>query len=965
MKKFYYYLVSMLVAAIVAVGCTEDTTTIEELRPEEEVVTSEFMMVSASLECGESAENEESRTTLTDGGNGGKVLWSEGDSIGAISSSGVVTKCTVASIDGATATFSVPTDTQWAIYPYVSGSTFDTSKNTLSYTLPNTRTIDGAKKVFGNGENVMCAHLSDNNLSFRNLCGYIEVKLKGTGSVKHIALRNNSGNWDALSGLGTIDFTDPAVPKITTGTNHGTTFNFAYATCSNVELSTSEATSFYFIVPPRTYKNMSVCVQTENGSYSVISQNEITVNRSKIRPISAINIDDLKPASATDLSVGGVANCYVVPQSSEAKYYSFPARKINDSANLASVAYAHISWSESSSLVNNVCYDAATGNITFKYEGNNAEGNAHIMLLSADHKTVWFNHIWCTDQPQKLVIESGSTRYGVLDRNLGATYAPKTVDEAKSISVKDASDAAGLYYQYGRPSPFPRINSITGGNESVSFKGNTRVAVQYAFARYNQLLTFSNAVNSYDASLNLPKAFYYIGYSSAAGSESTYNKTGANATWYGKAVRSSLWYSESGDVVSNKATNDPCPPGYVLDDESSITDWMNKGYTTVANTAGSGAFGYYYECPVTKNVVYLPAQGFRGYSNAKASYITANYNLWGAYSSAPAYNLNCIRISGGNPSINLGYTQQSQGFGVRCRVMDRSDLQSGVEKPEYKHSISILFVGNSLTQDGIAYLPYMLKNYYPDVDFKIYMWYIGGKTMGQHYSTFTSSGVADIFSVAENRESWINYSKSRTMASVLATYKFDIVCMQEYFNYKTSYTDCTDWNNCKEYILNNYMGGNDLKFISLFHAPLRKDGYDVNEVYERTKAGNALILKTTVAEDVIPFGIAVYNALGTDLNTLGDLGQLSPDGTHTQEGLPCLLQTYVALEWLFDKLGMNETVQGHPMRMTTDIYNKILVPGANLGNGVVEGTDAQYSLAQEVAIEAYKEGKQFLEENLQ
>ncbi len=281
-----------------------------------------------------------------------------------------------------------------------------------------------------------------------------------------------------------------------------------------------------------------------------------------------------------------------------------------------------------------------------------------------------------------------------------------------------------------------------------------------------------------------------------------------------------------------------------------------------------------------------------------------------------------------------------------------------------KRTLSILFVGNSLTQDGIAYLPFMLKNYYPEVDFKIYMWYMGGYTLEQQYSNFTSSGVADIFSVAENSESWTNYNKSKTMASVLATYKFDIVCVQEYFNYKTSYTNCNDWNNCRNYILNNYKGDNELKFISLLHAPLRKDGYNVHDVYNRTKEGNALILRTTVSEDIIPFGIAVYKALETDLNNLGDLKQLSPDGTHTQEGLPCLLQTYVALEWIFDRFEMAKTVLGHPMRMTNGIYTRISVPGANLGSGVVQGTEAQYKLAQEIAIEAYEEGKEFLKSNL-
>ena len=116
---------------------------------------------------------------------------------------------------------------------------------------------------------------------------------------------------------------------------------------------------------------------------------------------------------------------------------------------------------------------------------------------------------------------------------------------------------------------------------------------------------------------------------------------------------------------------------------------------------------------------------------------------------------------------------------------------------------------------------------------------------------------------------------------------------------------------------------------------------------------------------MIPFGIAVYNALKTDLNNLGDLGQLTPDGTHTQEGLPCLLQTYVALEWIFDKWNIEKTVLGNEMRMTTEIYNKIAVPGANLGSGVVTGTDAQYRLAQEIAVDAYKEGKKFIEDLLE
>lgn len=273
------------------------------------------------------------------------------------------------------------------------------------------------------------------------------------------------------------------------------------------------------------------------------------------------------------------------------------------------------------------------------------------------------------------------------------------------------------------------------------------------------------------------------------------------------------------------------------------------------------------------------------------------------------------------------------------------------------NEISILFVGNSLTQDGIAYLPYLLKTYCPEIKFRFYIWYIGGYSLAQHYSVFTADTACDIFSVADNTKAWTNTNSSVKMSSVLTTYKFDIVCMQEYFNYKQSYNDVTDWDNCRDYIVSHYTGGNALEFVSLFHAPLRSSA---DSVFAMLKTGNAMILNDTVAQDMIPTGIAVYRALSTDLDNLGDQGHLSPDGTHTQEGLPCLLQTFVAACWLFEKMGINKSVYGSPMRMTTAIYNTLNVPGANLGTGVITGTDAQNLLAQEVAIKAYKEGKQFV-----
>ncbi len=277
-----------------------------------------------------------------------------------------------------------------------------------------------------------------------------------------------------------------------------------------------------------------------------------------------------------------------------------------------------------------------------------------------------------------------------------------------------------------------------------------------------------------------------------------------------------------------------------------------------------------------------------------------------------------------------------------------------------RKEISILFIGNSLTQDAVSYVPYLLRNLYPNVAFKFYIWYNGGYTLAQQYSKFVNNQTCEIFSICENNINWQNFNNAVTMSNILSTYQFDIVCLQEYFNYKATYTetDLADFNNCLAYIRANY--NRNFKVVTLFHAPLRSSA-DV--VFERTKAGNELILKKTIAESIMAPGVAIYRALSTSLDSLGDSGHLSPDGTHAQEGLPCLLEAFVVFIWIMRQLAIPVSVANCQLRMTTAIYNTINVPGPNLGTGVIPGTDAENQTAQDVAILADKEGRGMLFES--
>ena len=268
-----------------------------------------------------------------------------------------------------------------------------------------------------------------------------------------------------------------------------------------------------------------------------------------------------------------------------------------------------------------------------------------------------------------------------------------------------------------------------------------------------------------------------------------------------------------------------------------------------------------------------------------------------------------------------------------------------------KKSIKILYIGNSLTQDGVAYLPKLLKEVAADLDFKIYIWYVGGKTLAQHYSYFTNDTPAQIFSVCNNVEKWTNYESIKTMASILQSYEFDIVVLQEYMNYQDTIST-EAFENCLTYIRSQY--DKPFKVACLLHPPLRSD---INTVYQRTVNETKAILKQTEAMSVIDTGASVMLAMQTELDSLGDQGHLSPDGTHTQEGLPCLLQTYVHALWIFRQMGLPYGVSNSKLRITTDVYDSINVPGANLGTGVITGTDEQNTIAQQCAVKAEKIGQ--------
>ncbi len=274
---------------------------------------------------------------------------------------------------------------------------------------------------------------------------------------------------------------------------------------------------------------------------------------------------------------------------------------------------------------------------------------------------------------------------------------------------------------------------------------------------------------------------------------------------------------------------------------------------------------------------------------------------------------------------------------------------------ENVHNLKIMFFGNSLTQDAVECLPLLLKEIAPEIKFTIYVWYNAGASLKKQYDDYLIGGAnCDIFSIyTSDSATWSNLANSKNISWVVENCDFDVLCLQEYSYF--TWTDAelkTNFDNVANWFFNNY--DKSIKVVNLIDAPNRSM---VETMFSRAKSYTEYFLKSTCDESVIPAGVAIYYALQTSLSSLGDNGGLTPDGTHAQEGLPCLLQAYVVAMWIFQHLGIAKSIFGSTTRITNSVYTQLNPPGPNLGSGVVTGTDAQHLIAQECAIKASKIGK--------
>lgn len=165
----------------------------------------------------------------------------------------------------------------YAIYPY-SENTSIGADDIIAVELPSKQLY--AEKSFGPGANMMVAVSDDNLLSFKNLGGYLCVRLYGDGTlIKTLTLKGNNG--EKIAGAARIKAGIDIEPTVEMSDAATDIVSIECPSSLQISTSPSECTDFWFVLPPTTFsKGFTLTVyDTYNRSFDIVTSNSITVSR--------------------------------------------------------------------------------------------------------------------------------------------------------------------------------------------------------------------------------------------------------------------------------------------------------------------------------------------------------------------------------------------------------------------------------------------------------------------------------------------------------------------------------------------------------------------------------------------------------------------------------------------------------------------------------------------------------------
>ena len=502
---------------------------------------------------------------------------------------------------------------------------YDNSTPAKSYktnvVLPETQTY--AENSFANGAFPMVAVSTNNQLTFKNICGGVKLQFKGVDKIKSIKLEG-LGN-EAISGKSSvIAYADGSTPTITMA---ATASKSVILDCGDgVQLNESTPTTFIIAVPPVTFSSGMKITITDTDGLSKTLTNSLsnTIKRSSLLNFPVITY---KQNGVLEFPEGAVTSYEV---SAEGGTIEIP-------------------------VVTNLDYQ----------------------VVIPEDAADWISVVETRALRQEVI---------TLNISENATAEERSAEVLITTTSGLINQTVSLYQEKGNPAPQPGdyvdeygINHGQGIKIGETVWAPVNCGYHKTDYKYGKLYQwgrkFGQGYDSSDATTpTLEVGFLYP----AAGSVEQY----ANIFYYDYTD----WASPSDDKLWNsgsetepiKTKYDPCPEGWRVPTNSELYK-LSRNKSSLS-TVSTGQKGYWVsgEQEYSSNAVqiFLPAAGHRAATTGNSSNRNAECGYWS--SATDGYYAKFLCISNIN---NYTYNAtRPNGYSVRC-VLEASVEPSVPEGP--------------------------------------------------------------------------------------------------------------------------------------------------------------------------------------------------------------------------------------------------------------------------------------------
>ena len=189
-------------------------------------------------------------------------------------------------------------DYVYAVYPYQARTTVGTD-GVITTTLPEKQLYK--EHSFGIGTNTMVAVTDANFLAFKNVGGYLSLRLYGDNiSVRRITIRGNNG--EKIAGKASIAMPFGGTPTVTMDDTATDVVSIVCDPAVKLGESVDSYTDFWFVIPPVTFeKGFTITVIDElGGVFEKSTSKFFTVSRNTLDWMNALkvvpdyNVSDLR-----------------------------------------------------------------------------------------------------------------------------------------------------------------------------------------------------------------------------------------------------------------------------------------------------------------------------------------------------------------------------------------------------------------------------------------------------------------------------------------------------------------------------------------------------------------------------------------------------------------------------------------------------------------------------------------------